>query len=67
MVHAAVGYARMHDRLSTLACTSSIGPGATNLVTPIADAHMDSVPMVAITGQVKTAVIGSPRRSAACC
>ena len=35
------------------------GPGATNLVTPIADAHMDSVPMVAITGQVPSAAIGT--------
>ena len=35
------------------------GPGATNLVTPLADAHMDSVPMVAITGQVGAALIGT--------
>ena len=35
------------------------GPGATNLVTPIADAHMDSVPMVAITGQVRRGAIGT--------
>ena len=35
------------------------GPGATNLVTPIADAHMDSVPMVAVTGQVGAAAIGT--------
>ena len=35
------------------------GPGATNLVTPIADAHMDSVPIVAITGQVASAAIGT--------
>ena len=40
-------------------CMATSGPGATNLVTPIADAHMDSVPMVAITGQVSSAFIGS--------
>ena len=40
-------------------CMATSGPGATNLVTPIADAHMDSVPMVAITGQVGAAAIGT--------
>ncbi len=47
--HAATGYAQATGRVGV--CMAS-GPGATNLVTPIADAHMDSVPMVAITGQV---------------
>ena len=40
-------------------CMATSGPGATNLVTPIADAHMDSVPIVAITGQVASAAIGT--------
>jgi len=40
-------------------CMATSGPGATNLVTPIADAHMDSVPMVAVTGQVASASIGT--------
>ena len=40
-------------------CIATSGPGATNLVTPIADAHMDSVPIVAITGQVPSAAIGT--------
>lgn len=55
--HAAQGYAMVTGRAGV--CIATSGPGATNLVTPIADAHMDSVPMVAITGQVSSAVIGS--------
>ncbi|NJC22747.1 acetolactate synthase-1/2/3 large subunit [Arthrobacter pigmenti] len=55
--HAAQGYAMVTGRPGVCIVTS--GPGATNLVTAIADAHMDSVPMVAITGQVSSAVIGS--------
>ena len=51
-VHAAEGYARVAKRPAVVAATS--GPGATNLVTGIADAYMDSVPVVAITGQVPT-------------
>ncbi|MFM1916725.1 MAG: hypothetical protein RJB01_240, partial [Actinomycetota bacterium] len=47
--HAAEGYAAATGRVGV--CMATSGPGATNLVTPIADAHMDSVPMVAITGQ----------------
>ncbi len=54
--HAAEGYARATGRVGV--CVATSGPGATNLVTPIADAWMDSTPMVAITGQVSTAVIG---------
>lgn len=46
MVHAAVGYARMRDRLSTFACTTSIGPGATNLVTGAALATVNRVPVL---------------------
>ena len=55
--HAAEGYAQATGRVGVTMATS--GPGATNLVTPIADAYMDSVPMVAITGQVPSAAIGT--------
>src|SRR3954465_8991280 len=55
--HAAVGYAQATGRVGV--CMATSGPGATNLVTPIADAYMDSVPMVAITGQVPSGAIGT--------
>ena len=55
--HAATGYAQATGR--TGVCIATSGPGATNLVTPLADAHMDSVPLVAITGQVPSAAIGT--------
>ncbi|MBU6245922.1 MAG: acetolactate synthase large subunit [Actinomycetales bacterium] len=55
--HAAEGYAAATGRVGV--CMATSGPGATNLVTPIADAHMDSVPMVAITGQVPSGSIGT--------
>jgi acetolactate synthase I/II/III large subunit len=55
--HAATGYAQATGR--TGVCMATSGPGATNLVTPIADAYMDSVPMVAITGQVPSSLIGT--------
>ncbi|MGZ4602927.1 MAG: thiamine pyrophosphate-binding protein, partial [Kineosporiaceae bacterium] len=55
--HAAEGYATATGRVGV--CMATSGPGATNLVTPIADAYMDSVPMVAITGQVPGASIGT--------
>jgi acetolactate synthase-1/2/3 large subunit len=55
--HAAEGYAVATGRVGV--CMATSGPGATNLVTPIADAMMDSVPIVAITGQVVSAAIGS--------
>ena len=54
--HAADGYARATGKTGVVIATS--GPGATNLVTGIATAYMDSVPMVAITGQVSTALLG---------
>lgn len=54
---AAQGYARSTGRIGV--CMSTSGPGATNLVTPIADAKLDSVPLLAITGQVGTSVIGT--------
>ena len=55
--HAAEGYASATGKVGV--CMATSGPGATNLVTPIADAHMDSVPIVAITGQVSSAAIGT--------
>ena len=55
--HAATGYAQVTGRVGVCIVTS--GPGATNLVTPLADAAMDSVPLVAITGQVPSAAIGT--------
>jgi acetolactate synthase-1/2/3 large subunit len=55
-VHAAEGYARSTGK--TGVCLATSGPGATNLVTGIADAYMDSIPLVAITGQVPTALLG---------
>ncbi len=55
--HAAQGYAVATGKVGV--CMATSGPGATNLVTPIADAYMDSVPMVAITGQVASAAIGT--------
>ena len=55
--HAASGYAHATGRVGV--CMATSGPGATNLVTPIADANMDSIPMVAITGQVGAAMIGT--------
>jgi len=55
--HAATGYAQATGKVGV--CVATSGPGATNLVTPIADAYMDSVAMVAITGQVPRGSIGS--------
>ncbi len=55
--HAATGYAQVTGRAGV--CIATSGPGATNLVTPLADAAMDSVPVVAITGQVPSAAIGT--------
>jgi len=55
--HAAQGYAAATGGVGV--CMATSGPGATNLVTPLADAHMDSVPIVAVTGQVASASIGS--------
>ena len=55
--HAAQGYATASGKVGV--CMATSGPGATNLVTPIADAYMDSVPIVAITGQVASNLIGT--------
>lgn len=55
--HAASGYAHATGKVGV--CLATSGPGATNLITPIADAQMDSIPMVAITGQVGSSFIGT--------
>ena len=55
--HAASGYAHATGRVGV--CMATSGPGATNLVTPLADAQMDSIPVVAITGQVGRQLIGT--------
>jgi acetolactate synthase I/II/III large subunit len=55
--HAATGYAQATGKVGV--CMATSGPGATNLVTPLADAYMDSVPVVAITGQQTRALIGT--------
>ena len=55
--HAAEGYALATGRVGV--CLATSGPGATNLVTPLADAMMDSVPIVAITGQVSNHLLGT--------
>ncbi len=55
--HAAEGYAQVTGKVGV--CMATSGPGATNLVTPLADANMDSVPIVAITGQVASSSIGT--------
>jgi acetolactate synthase-1/2/3 large subunit len=55
--HAATGYAQATGKVGV--CIATSGPGATNLVTPLADAQMDSVPLVAITGQVGRTMIGT--------
>ena len=56
-IHAAEGYARSTGKIGAVLVTS--GPGATNTVTGLADAYLDSIPVICITGQVATAVIGS--------
>src|SRR6266511_5312114 len=55
--HAAEGYAKATGKVGV--CLATSGPGATNVVTPIQDAMMDSVPTVFITGQVRTDLIGT--------
>lgn len=56
-IMAAIGYARSSGQIGV--CIATSGPGATNLITGLADAIMDSVPVVAITGQVSTAMVGT--------
>ncbi|MBB6395461.1 3D-(3,5/4)-trihydroxycyclohexane-1,2-dione acylhydrolase (decyclizing) [Actinomadura coerulea] len=60
MVHAAAGFARMSDRLSTLACTTSIGPGATNMVTGAALATVNRLPVLLLPGDIFATRAASP-------
>jgi 3D-(3,5/4)-trihydroxycyclohexane-1,2-dione acylhydrolase (decyclizing) len=60
MVHTAVGYARMHDRLRTFACTTSIGPGATNMVTGAALATINRIPVLLLPGDVFATRVANP-------
>jgi 3D-(3,5/4)-trihydroxycyclohexane-1,2-dione acylhydrolase (decyclizing) len=60
MVHAAVGYARTRHRLSTLACTASIGPGATNMVTGAALATVNRLPVLLLPGDVFATRVANP-------
>ncbi|MEA2319326.1 MAG: hypothetical protein QOD44_3515, partial [Solirubrobacteraceae bacterium] len=60
MVHAAAGYARMKNRLQTLACTTSIGPGATNMVTGAALATINRLPVLLLPGDIFSTRAASP-------
>ncbi len=60
MVHAAAGFARMRNRLSTLACTSSVGPGATNMVTGAALATINRLPVLLLPGDVFATRVANP-------
>ena len=60
MVHAAAGFARMRDRLSTLACTSSIGPGATNMITGAALATINRLPVLLLPGDIFATRVADP-------
>jgi 3D-(3,5/4)-trihydroxycyclohexane-1,2-dione acylhydrolase (decyclizing) len=60
MVHVAAGYARQRNRLSTFACTSSIGPGATNMVTGAAAATINRLPVLLLPGDVFASRVGPP-------
>src|SRR5262249_752714 len=60
MVHAAAGFARMRNRLSTLACTTSIGPGATNMVTGAALATVNRLPVLLLPGDVFATRVADP-------
>jgi 3D-(3,5/4)-trihydroxycyclohexane-1,2-dione acylhydrolase (decyclizing) len=60
MVHAAAAFARMRDRLSTLACTSSIGPGATNMVTGAALATINRLPVLLLPGDIFATRVADP-------
>jgi 3D-(3,5/4)-trihydroxycyclohexane-1,2-dione acylhydrolase (decyclizing) len=60
MVHAAAAYARMRNRLSTLACTSSIGPGATNMVTGAALATINRLPVLLLPGDIFATRVANP-------
>ncbi|WP_433462596.1 3D-(3,5/4)-trihydroxycyclohexane-1,2-dione acylhydrolase (decyclizing) [Spirillospora sp. CA-128828] len=60
MVHTASGYARMNDRLSTFACTTSIGPGATNMVTGAALATVNRLPVLLLPGDIFATRVANP-------
>jgi 3D-(3,5/4)-trihydroxycyclohexane-1,2-dione acylhydrolase (decyclizing) len=60
MVHAAVGYARMRDRLSTLVCTTSVGPGATNMVTGAALATINRIPVLLLPSDTFATRVANP-------
>jgi 3D-(3,5/4)-trihydroxycyclohexane-1,2-dione acylhydrolase (decyclizing) len=60
MVHAAAGYARMRNRLATFACTTSIGPGATNMVTGAAGATINRIPVLLLPGDVFASRVPDP-------
>src|SRR3954471_10643425 len=60
MVHMAAGYARMRNRLGTLACTSSIGPGATNMVTGAARATINRLPVLLLPGDIFATRVANP-------
>jgi 3D-(3,5/4)-trihydroxycyclohexane-1,2-dione acylhydrolase (decyclizing) len=60
MVHAAVAFARMHDRLSTLACTTSVGPGATNMLTGAALATINRLPVLLLPGDTFATRVATP-------
>ena len=60
MVHAAAGFARMRNRLSTLACTASVGPGSTNMVTGAALATVNRLPVLLLPGDVFATRAASP-------
>src|SRR5262249_60176692 len=60
MVHASAAYARMRNRLSTFACTSSIGPGASNMVTGAALATVNRLPVLLLPGDIFATRAGSP-------
>jgi 3D-(3,5/4)-trihydroxycyclohexane-1,2-dione acylhydrolase (decyclizing) len=60
MVHAAVGYARQQNRLSTYACTASVGPGSTNMVTGAAVATINRLPVLLLPGDIFATRVASP-------
>ena len=60
MVHAAAGYARQQNRLSTYACTASIGPGSTNMVTGAALATINRLPVLLLPGDIFATRVASP-------
>jgi 3D-(3,5/4)-trihydroxycyclohexane-1,2-dione acylhydrolase (decyclizing) len=63
MVHASAAFARMRNRLSTLACTTSIGPGATNMVTGAALATINRLPVLLLPGDIFATRVADPSSS----